>query len=84
MGYKERLYKYFEIAPVHDLKVGDLVTCTCHGGVAMIIELYDKGDEHPSMDMAKIYWLSYPHDGIKEVIWMHTISRLRKFTGYSS
>ena len=26
MGYKERLFKYFEIPPKHDLSVGDLVT----------------------------------------------------------
>ena len=78
VGYKERLYKYFEIPPKHNFNVGDLVTCDCHGGVAMIIELHDKSDDHPAMDMAKIYWIVYPHDGVKERVWMHTISRLRK------
>jgi hypothetical protein len=78
MGYKERLFKYFEIPPKHDLSVGDLVTCTCHGGTAMIIKFFDKSDDHPSMDMVQIYWLKFPHDGVKERIWMHTISRLRK------
>ena len=84
MGYKERLYKYFEIAPKHDLQVGDLVTCTCHGGVALVVELSDNASEHPSMDMAKIYWVKYPHAGVKEAIWMHTISRLRKFVRIAS
>ena len=78
MGYKERLYKYFEIPPKHDFKIGDLVTCTCHGGVAMIMDIYDKDHDHPAMDMVKIYWITYPHEGIKERIWMHTISRLIK------
>lgn len=79
VGYKERLYKYFEIAPKHNLAVGDLVTCTCHGGIAMVIKLHDKNPEHPSMDMAQIYWLKYPHAGVKERVWVHTISRLRKW-----
>lgn len=79
MGYKERLYKYFEIPPKHDFVVGDLVTCSCHGGVAMIVKFYDKSDDHPGMDMAQIYWVIFPHEGIKERMWMHTISRLRKW-----
>ena len=79
MGYKERLFKYFEIPPKHDLKVGDLVTCSCHGGVALIIRLHDGTPDHPPMDMASIYWIKYPHDGVKERVWMHTISRLRKW-----
>ena len=79
MGYKERLFKYFEIPPKHEFVVGDLVTCTCHGGIAMIVQLYDKNPEHPGMDMVQIYWVKYPHDGVKERLWMHTISRLRKW-----
>tara|TARA_Y100000114_G_scaffold82467_1_gene76126 strand:+ start:324 stop:572 length:249 start_codon:yes stop_codon:yes gene_type:complete len=80
VGYKERLYKYFEIPPNHGFKVGDLVTCDCHGGIAMIVELHDKSEDHPAMDMAKIYWIKYPHEGVKERIWVHTISRLRKYS----
>ena len=80
MGYWERVKDFFEIAPKHDLKVGDLVTCSCHGGVAVIIELYDQHtDVAPSMNMAKIYWIQFPHTGIKERVWMHTIRRLRKY-----
>ena len=78
MGYKERLHKYFEIPPKHDFEPGDLVTCSCHGGLAMIIRLYDYNPHAPAMDMVQIYWIKFPHEGVKERIWMHTISRLRK------
>ena len=68
---------FFERAPTHDFKVGDLVTCTCHGGIAIIIELFDKDDDRaPSMNMCQIFWIKYPHSGIKERIWMHTICLL--------
>jgi hypothetical protein len=83
VGYRERVKDFFEKAPVHDLKIGDLVTCTCHGGVALVLEIYD-GDDAPdyiSMDMCKIFWVKYPHSGIKERVWMHTISRLYLFKG---
>ena len=72
---------FFAKAPPHDLKVGDLVTCTCHGGIAVVLEIYDGVDalDYMSMDMCKIFWIKYPHSGIKERIWMHTIERLRKF-----
>jgi hypothetical protein len=84
MGFKE----FFERAPRHALKVGDIVTCSCHGGLAIVLELYDKdktieGTDHPSMNMAKIWWIRYPHSGIKERIWMHTIRRLKKHPEYS-
>ena len=80
VGYQERVKDFFKRAPIHEFKVGDLVTCSCHGGVAVIIELYDKDDElAPSMNMRQIFWIKYPHSGIKERIWMHTIERLRKF-----
>jgi len=73
---------FFEKPPAHEFKLGDLVTCSCHGGIAVIIELYD--DNHPetgapAMNMARIYWLKYPHEGVLERDWMHTIKRLRKF-----
>ena len=53
-----------------------------------MLELYDEdkivdGVEAPSMNMARIWWMRYPHDGVKERIWMHTIARLRKYTKYS-
>ena len=71
---------FFEKPPVHDLKVGDLVTCSCHGGVAIVLELYDKeGEDLIEMNMAKIWWVQYPHDGVLERVWMHTIKRLRKY-----
>ena len=74
MGFKE----FFKKAPVHEFKVGDLITCTCHGGVAIILELYDsETPDVPSMNMAKIWWITYPHPGVKERIWMHTIDRMR-------
>ncbi len=73
---------FFEKPPVHSLAVGDLVTCSCHGGLAVIVELYD--GSHPDgdtieMNMAKIWWIQYPHEGVLERQWMHTIKRLRKF-----
>jgi len=72
----------FKHAPEHPFKVGDLVTCACHGGIAIIIDLYDKDDDevYPSMNMMRIYWVRYPHDGVKERIWVHTISKMRKYT----
>ncbi len=75
MGFKE----LFNKAPNHDIAIGDLVTCDCHGGLAVVIELFDVEDmEYPSMDMARIWWIRYPHHGIRERSWMHTISRLKK------
>ena len=71
---------FFQKPPVgHDLEVGCLVTCACHGGVALVLELYDQPDEedYPNMNMAKIWWITYPHPGVKERIWMHTIDRMR-------
>ncbi len=68
---------FFRHALEHDLSVGDLVTCTCHGGVAVVVELYDtETDAAPSMNMCQIFWIKYPHDGVKERLWMHTIERL--------
>ena len=68
---------FFEQPPTHDLKVGDLVTCTCHGGVAIVVELYDTGEEI-RMNMAKIWWIS-PAYTQQERSWMHTIGRLNKY-----
>ena len=80
VGYQERVKDFFERAPTHDFKVGDLVTCTCHGGIAIIIELFDKDDDKaPSMNMCQIFWIKYPHSGVKERIMMHTIGRLHHF-----
>jgi hypothetical protein len=71
---------FFKKAPKHNLGAGDLVTCTCHGGVAMIIEMFDKEENGtPSMNMVQIYWIKFPHTGIKERIWMHTIERLHAY-----
>ena len=72
VGYQERVKDFFKRAPIHEFKVGDLVTCSCHGGVAIIIELYDKDDElAPSMNMCQIFWIKYPHSGIKELSLIH-------------
>jgi hypothetical protein len=56
---------FFAKAPPHDLKVGDLVTCSCHGGIAVVLEIYDGDDalDYMSMDMCKIFWIKYPHTG---------------------
>ena len=80
MGFKE----LFKKAPNHDFDVGDLVTCSCHGGLAIVLRIYDgvneKEADYPSMNMVQIWWLRYPHEGVKERIWMHTITRLKKTT----
>ena len=76
---------FFEIPPKHKLKVGDLVTCSCHGGIAIVMELYDKPIDHsdPKMNMAKIWWIkrTYPN---MERVWMRSIKRLRPYGDYSS
>lgn len=87
MGYKERVSEFFQKPPKHGLKPGDLVTCSCHGGVAIVLELYDAameedGNFSPGMNMAKIFWIQYPHDGVLERVWMHTIRKLRKVRDY--
>ena len=71
---------FFEMPPKHDLVVGDLVTCTCHGGVAVVVALYDDrvGEEYPKMNMARIWWVKKPNSMISQD-WMHTIARLQKF-----
>ena len=74
--------EFFKKPPKHGLAIGDLVTCTCHGGLAIIIELYDTNKD-VQMNMVKIWWIIYPHTGIKERDWMHTIDRLYKFSRIS-
>ena len=85
MGYKERVKAFFEKPPKHKLKVGDLVTCTCHGGVAVLVRLYDSKEraedptiKYASMNMAKIWWIAPAHKD-QERSWMHTIARLNKY-----
>jgi|TARA_R100001594_G_scaffold149233_1_gene206442 hypothetical protein len=72
--------RFFEVPEKHDFKVGDLVTCTCHGGVAVILELYDdpKKVEYPKMNMARIWWIKRAY-GTMSREWMHTINRLQKY-----
>ena len=70
---------FFEKPPKHQLQVGDLVTCTCHGGVAVVLQLFDgRGVEKVQMNMARVWWIK---KGLSDVSrdWMHTISRLSKF-----
>jgi len=70
---------FFLDPPVgHNIAVGTLVTCACHGGVAIVLELYDIHTmDKIAMDMAKIWWVTKPKD--RDVhIWMHTIRRLKK------
>ena len=85
MRFLERVKDFFESPPAHDLKVGDLVTCTCHGGVAVIVDLFDTtrrasdpGTDYPKMDMARIWWISKPNNQISRD-WVHTIRRLNKY-----
>ncbi len=80
MGYWERVKDFFEIPPKHELAVGDLVTCTCHGGIAVVIELFDRqrGEEYPKMNMARIWWVKKPNSMMSQD-WMHTIGRLQKY-----
>lgn len=83
MGFIERVKDFFELPPDHNLKLGDLVTCTCHGGVAVIIELYDdpaRPAEYPKMNMARIWWIRKSYDNMTRD-WMHTIKRLYKYPG---
>jgi len=48
----------------------------------MIIELFDKKNpDAPSMNMVQIYWIKYPHAGVRERVWMHTIDRLYIYRG---
>jgi len=68
---------FFEQPPQHGLRVGDLVTCVCHGGIAILVELYDEGEEI-QMNMAKIWWIS-PAYSYQERSWMHTIGRLKLY-----
>jgi hypothetical protein len=76
---KKRVKEFFEIPIKHDLKVGSLVTCSCHGGVAIVLELFDDGTVgYPRMNMAKIWWIVMP-GGIYSRTWMHSIARLRRY-----
>ena len=76
----ENVKDFFKKPPKHTLKVGDLVTCTCHGGVAILVELFDSPDskENLQMNMAKIWWIK-PAYADQERSWMHTIARLNKY-----
>ena len=77
MALWERMKDFFEDAPEHAFEVGDLVTCTCHGGVAVIVRLYDD-DQRAPMNMAKIWWIAKPNP-MQTRVWMHTIKRLMKY-----
>ena len=80
MGYWERVKDFFELPPKHDLEIGTLVTCTCHGGIAVVLELYDNpiNIEYPKMNMAKIWWIKSL--GVAESrVWLHTIARLKVY-----
>ena len=81
MSLIENVKDFFEIPPKHNLKVGDLVTCTCHGGVAIVLELYDDPNKiaYPKMNMAKIWWIKKRYASMERV-WMHTIARLNRYT----
>jgi len=85
MGYMERVKEFFKKPPKHNLKVGDLVTCTCHGGIAVVLELYDTSERtedpdvtYPKMNMARIWWIK-PSYKEQERSWMHTIARLNVY-----
>jgi|3_EtaG_2_1085321.scaffolds.fasta_scaffold18184_3 hypothetical protein len=77
MHILERMKAFFDDPPQHALKVGDMVTCACHGGIAIIIHLYDDHAEVP-MNMAKLWWIKPPHN-FSSRVWMHTIKRLDKY-----
>jgi len=77
VGYLERVKDFFKKPPKHDLNIGDLVTCTCHGGVAIVVELFDEGEEI-QMNMARIWWINTAYKD-QERSWMHTIGRLNKY-----
>ena len=82
MSFTEHVKDFFKKPPEHNLQVGDLVTCTCHGGVAIVLELYDdstKPEQYPKMNMAKIWWIRKTYPSM-ERIWMHTIARLNRYT----
>jgi len=80
MSAVAHMKQFFEIPGKHNLKIGDLVTCTCHGGVAVVLELYDDSSkvEYPRMNMARIWWINRSHEGVSRE-WMHTINRLQKY-----
>ena len=87
VSFVERVKDFFEKPPQHDLHIGDLVTCTCHGGVAVVIDLFDKevreqdpGVDYPRMNMARIWWISMPNKDMSRD-WVHTIGRLNKYKG---
>jgi len=79
VGVMDRVKDFFDEPPDHNLKVGDLVTCTCHGGIAVILELYDepREPEAPLMNMARIWWIKKSNADVSRD-WMHTIHRLKK------
>lgn len=77
---KKQVREFFEIPAKHNLKVGMLVTCTCHGGVAIVLELYDNGVVgYPRMNMARIWWISPPVGNNETRVWMHVINRLMEY-----
>lgn len=80
MAQLEPVMDFFRSPPKHSLRAGDLVTCTCHGGIAILLELYDDPveSEAPSMDMARIWWIKSACS-IQARVWLHTIARLNKY-----
>ena len=69
---------FFKAPPEHAFKVGDLVTCDCHGGLAIIIKLYDDECSDVKMNMAKIWWIRKTYPSMERE-WMHTIARLKPY-----
>ena len=76
----EDVKDFFEKPPKHTLKVGDLVTCTCHGGVALLVELFDnpESEGYLQMNMARIWWIK-PAYKDQERSYLHTIGILNKY-----
>ncbi len=76
----DRMKAFFEKPPVHELKPGDLVTCTCHGGIAVVVELFDEPRVPgvAGMNMVRIWWIKKGDADICRD-WMHTINRLYRY-----
>ena len=80
MEFIESVKDFFEKPPKHKLEVGDLVTCTCHGGIAIVVEMFDNpgSAERLQMNMARIWWINQTYKD-QERSWLHTIGRLNKY-----
>ena len=83
-GYSDMYDVFYDTGAIYTLehrdsfKVGDLVTCGCHGGVGLLLSIsYIEDQPYSSIDIGRVSWVIKKAPRINDIT-HHTIARLRK------